>query len=487
MISAHRNTNMLLAYCQLHFHDSGLLSADASPPSGVAGDRVVQEFHSWPPRSASHLPHIPFAYIIAANSLAYMPPLRFAFMNILFVHQNFPGQYLHLARHLAADPAHQVVAITQRRDAALPGVRNVVYQPHRLVSPQQHRYLRDTEAGVLNAQAVARAALALKRGGFVPDVMLGHNGWGEIWYLKDVFPQAPLIGYFEFFYRALGSDVDFDPTLAQTVDDAPRLRTKNIGNLLGLDAADCGQCPTQWQRSTYPERHHSRLSVIHEGIDTQIVTAANTARLRLPNVDHEFVAGDEIITYVARNLEPYRGFPSFMRSLPKILADRPRARVLIVGGDDVSYGKRLPEGASYRQQMLAELGDSIDPSRVHFLGRVPYSTYLRVLQVSRVHVYLTYPFVLSWSMLEAMAAECLVIGSRTPPVAEVIRDGENGVLVDFFDHDEIAQRVIAALVDRSAFASLRENARRTIVESFDLRSICLPAQLRFVDEVRLAG
>ena len=340
---------------------------------------------------------------------------------------------------------------------------------------------------MLNAQAVARAALALKRGGFVPDVMLGHNGWGEIWYLKDVFPQAPLIGYFEFFYRALGGDADFDPAAPHTLDDTPRLRTKNIGNLLGLDAADCGQCPTQWQHSTYPEPHRPRLRVVHEGIDTQTVIADACARLRLPDVDHEFVAGDEIVTYVARNLEPYRGFPSFMRSLPKILASRPRARILVVGGDEVSYGQRLPDGATYRQQLLAELGDSLDLSRVHFLGRVPYSTYLRVLQVSRVHVYLTYPFVLSWSMLEAMAAECLVIGSRTPPVEEVIADGENGILVSFFDHDAIARRVIDALADRNAFASLRNNARRTIIERFDLRSICLPAQLRFVDEVRQVG
>ena len=257
-------------------------------------------------------------------------------MKVLFVHQNFPGQYIHLARQLACDPGNQVVFLTQRRDAALPGVRNVVYQPHRSVSPQQHRYLRDTEAGVLNAQAVARAALALKRGGFVPDVMLGHNGWGEIWYLKDVFPQAPLIGYFEFFYRALRSDADFDPAVPRTLDDTPRLRTKNAGNLLGLDAADCGQCPTQRQRSTYPALHRPRLRVIHEGIDTQIATADEAARLRLPGVNHEFVAGDEIVTYVARNLEPYRGFPSFMRSLPRILVSRPGARILVVGGDEAT-------------------------------------------------------------------------------------------------------------------------------------------------------
>ncbi len=184
------------------------------------------------------------------------------------------------------------------------------------------------------------------------------------------------------------------------------------------------------------------------------------------------------MTYVARNLEPYRGFPSFMRSLPKIPASRPQARALIVGGDDVSYGVRLPEGETYKKRMLAELGDSVDLARVHFLGKIPYNAFIKVLQVSRVHVYLTYPFVLSWSMLEAMAAGCLVVGSRTQPVQEVLHHGGNGLLVDFFSPDEIADRVVEALEDRRAFASLRQNARQTILERYDLRSVCLPAHLR---------
>lgn len=404
-------------------------------------------------------------------------------MKILFVHQNFPGQYRHLAGHLAAVSGNQVVFITQRDNAALPGVRTLGYKPQRKTTENLHHYLRDTEAGVLNAQAAARVALDLKRSGFVPDVMIGHNGWGEIWYLKDVFPQTPLLGYFEFFYRLSGTDVGFDPSEKHGVDTAPRIRTKNLGNLLGLQAADFGQCPTEWQRSTYPDLYQSKLRVVHEGIDSDLVVPDAEARLRIPGSDLELSAGDEVLTYAARNLEPYRGFPSFMRSLPAILAARPQVQVLIVGGDEVSYGARLPEGQSYRQQMLSELGDSFDPRRVHFVGKLPYQVFRKILQISRVHVYLTYPFVLSWSMLEAMATGCLVVASRTAPVEEVIRDGENGLLVDFFRPPEIAAQVIAALAEPAHFAHLRISARQRIVDTYDLKRICLPAQLRLVEAV----
>ena len=405
-------------------------------------------------------------------------------MKILFVHQNFPGQYLHVVRHLARNPAHQIVFLTQRRDAAsLPGIRKIVYKPQRQVTRHLHHYLRDTEAGVLNAQAVARVALDLKRAGFVPDLMVGHNGWGEIWYLKDVFPNTPLLGYFEFFYRFSGADVGFAPDEPDIFDTAPRIRTKNLGNLLALDAVDLGQCPTRWQKSLYPERYHAMLRVVHEGIDTDVVRPDRAARLAIPGTDVELGAEDEVVTYVARNLEPYRGFPSLMRSLPRILERRPRAQVLIIGGDETSYGPPPTSGKTWREELLAEMGAGLDSSRVHFLGKLPYSSYLKVLQISTAHVYLTYPFVLSWSMLEAMAAGCVVVASRTPPVEEVLREGENGLLVDFFSPAQIAARVVAVLEDRGAHASLGGNARHTVIENFDLKSICLPAQLKLLEEV----
>jgi glycosyltransferase involved in cell wall biosynthesis len=402
-------------------------------------------------------------------------------VKVLCVHQNFPGQYLHLVRYLGSQPEHQVYFITQRKDIEIPGVRKIVYKPRRTITPQVHHYLRESEAAVLNAQEVARVAMELRGVGVIPDVILGHNGWGEIWYLKDIFPAAPLIGYFEFFYRMQGADVGFDPTDPVTPDTAPRLRTKNLGNLLALDTADLGQCPTEWQKSVYPRRYHSILNVIHEGIDTGVVTPDPHARLLIADRQAEFRAGDETVTYIARNLEPYRGFPSFMRSLPKILAARPKARVLIVGGDDVSYGARLPGRQTFRQHMLSELEGSLDLSRIYFLGKIPYPAFIKVLQVSRVHVYLTYPFVLSWSMLEAMSAGCLLVASRTPPVEEVVHHGGNGLVVDFFSPEQIAERVIDALEDQHPFASIRDNARRTIIDRYDLKSICLPAHLRLLN------
>ena len=404
-------------------------------------------------------------------------------MKILLVHQNFPGQYLQLARYLGAQGGHEVVFITQRVDGSLPGVKKIVYKPRRGVSAQTHHYLRDAEAAVLNAQEIARLAMDLRNSGFYPDVMLGHNGWGEIWYLKDIFPNAPLIGYFEFFYRMQGADVGFDPKDPVTPDTAPRLRTKNLGNLLALDTADLGQTPTNWQKSVYPSRYHRILHVNHEGIDTGICAPNPRARVKVTESGPEISAGDEVVTYVARNLEPYRGFPTFMRSLPTILAERPNARILIVGGDGVGYGAPPVGPLNFRQQMLEELGDSLDLTRVHFLGKVSYEAFVRLLQVSRVHVYLTYPFVLSWSMLEAMSAGCLVVGSRTQPVEEVIQHGANGLLVDFFNHDEVAARVIEALEDRRAHDSIRQNARQTILEQYDLRTVCLPAHLRLISTV----
>ena len=392
-------------------------------------------------------------------------------MKLLVVHRNFPGQYAYLARHLGHRPEHEVVFITQRRDGEIPGVRKIVYSPHRSATEKTHHYIREFESSVLNAQEVLRVARKLHGTGFVPDVMIGHNGWGEIWYLKEVYPDVPLVGYFEFFYRMRGGDADFDKEVPVTADSGPRLRTKNVGNLLGLEAVDLGLCPTQWQQSRYPRRFHSVLNVLHEGVDTRIASPDPGAHLSLTDAGIEVSAGEEIVTYVTRNLEPARGFHIFMRSLPKVLAARPEARILIVGSDE----------GSLRHRMIAELGDSLDLSRVHFLGRIPRSEVMKVLQVSRVHVHLTYPFVLSCSVLEAMSVECLVVGSRTAPVEEVIQHGGNGLLVDFFATEEIALRVIEGLEDRRSFASLRENARQTVLERYDLHTVCLPAYLRLLN------
>ena len=398
-------------------------------------------------------------------------------MKVLFVHQNCPGQFKYLAPALAAE-GHEVLFITQKNKPTPPGVKKIEYAPHRKVTPKIHPYLAGTEAAVLNGQAVARVGFTLRDKGYRPDVMIGNPGWGETLYLKDVWPDAPLISLCEFYYNGTGSDVGFDPEIATGPDAALRARTRSSQHLLAIEAADFAYCPTNWQRAQFPLPYQDKIRVIHDGIATDRIKPDTTAAFALPN-GQTLSCEDEVLTYVSRNLEPYRGFHCFMRALPRILQERPNAQVVIVGGDEVSYGAKPKEGGSWREVMLSEVGPL--PDRVHFTGRIPYDAYLSLLQVSSVHLYLTYPFVLSWSMLEAMAAGAFVVGSNTPPVAEVIEDGVNGWLVDFFDTEQMAVRVTEALATSRDEAALRAAARQTVISRYDLNA-CLSAQKELIHE-----
>jgi glycosyltransferase involved in cell wall biosynthesis len=395
-------------------------------------------------------------------------------VNWLFIHQNFPGQFVHAARHLVA-AGEQVVFITQRNDRELAGVRKIVYTPNRPAAGI-HPFVADFNGAVENGLSVARICEELKRTGFTPDLVVGHNGWGELLYIKESWPSVPLLGYFEFFYRPQGSDLDFDPEFPADMTDRMRIRTRNAINLMGLETADWGQAPTEFQRGLYPERYRRMISVVHEGIDTNVVRPEPTTRLWLAG-GLSLSRNDKVITYSARNLEPYRGFHIFMRTLPALLERHPTARVLITGGNEVSYGRRPTRSATWREQMLAELDGQLDLNRVHFLGRLNYAQYLAMLRISSAHIYLTYPFVLSWSMLEAMAAGCAIVASRTAPVEEVIRDGDNGYLVDFFDTNALADRVSDLLLEPEQHEPMRAAARQTVMERYDLASVCLPAYL----------
>ncbi|NUB13340.1 glycosyltransferase [Azospirillum brasilense] len=397
-------------------------------------------------------------------------------MNIVFIHQNMPGQYKHLAARLAADPANRVVFITKRTDRDIPNVRRLSYQPSRKARENAHPYLVSTENAVLHGQAAARLLMGLREEGFRPDVIVGHPGWGETLFVKDVFPNTPYLNYCEFFYRAQGLDVGFDPSVPVNVDTVLRLRMRSTPLLLALEACDRGIAPTEWQRNSHPAPFHPKIEVIHDGVDTAQLLPDPDIRVTLAD-GTVLTREDEVLTYAVRNLEPYRGFPSFMRALPRTLEARPKAHVLIVGGDEVSYGSAPPGGKSWRETMLAEV--PLDPARVHFLGHLPYDRYLSVLRLSRAHIYLTYPFVLSWSMVESMALGCVVIGSDTAPVREVIRHGENGLLADFFSPDDIAAKAVAVLQDPGAFAPLARAARETAVERFDL-SHCLERQIALI-------
>ncbi len=403
-------------------------------------------------------------------------------MRVLFVHQNFPGQYRHVAPALAARPGYEVIGLGENPGDALPRVQHLRYKPPQGAGKETHRYIRRFEAAVRRGQQTANAALALQKRGFVPDLICCHPGWGEGLYLRDVFPNARTLYYFEFYYQSQGADVGFDPPGPVSIDDACRVRTLNVNHLLALQVADWGQTPTRWQRSRFPDWAQQRLSVIHEGVDTQLIRHDPEASFTLPG-GRVLRLGDEVITFVARGLEPYRGIHTFMRSLPEILRHRPKAQVVLVGGDEPHYGAKPAKGGTWKELLLAELGDRLDLSRVHFPGKIPHPQLLALFSLSSAHVYLTYPFVLSWSMLEAMACRCLVIGSATAPVQEVIRDGENGLLVDFFSPPQLAETVVKALEQPARYAPLREAARRTVVEQYDLKSVCLPRHLALIDTV----
>jgi glycosyltransferase involved in cell wall biosynthesis len=397
-------------------------------------------------------------------------------MNYLFIHQNMPGQFGHLAARLARDPQNRVAFLTKSERPAPAGVTPIRYRLTRGAHASTHHYIRDFETAVLHGQAAARACLDAKNSGFTPDIVVAHPGWGEPMYIKDVHPGAKLVNYCEFFYRTSGADIGFLKEDVVDVDLAARVRTRNAALMITLEACDRGFSPTKWQRSVHPAEWREKIDVIFDGIDTDRAQPDPQASFRLPD-GTLLTRRDQIITYVARDLEPYRGFPSFMRAVPRISAELPDAYILIVGRDGISYGQRPKTAETWRQAMLDEIGP-VAP-RVNFLGRLAYADYLRLLQISSAHIYLTVPFVLSWSVMEALAAGCIVVGSRTAPVEEVIRDGENGLLVDFFSPDEIARTAIDAVRRNDALADMRRKARDSILGRYDLAT-CLPRQLSFL-------
>jgi glycosyltransferase involved in cell wall biosynthesis len=405
-------------------------------------------------------------------------------MLVLFVHQNFPGQYQHLARALL-ERGDRVVAIGGPTALAIHGVSLHRYNPRPPGGvPACHDWAVDFQTKLLRAEAVAHLLERLIHQGMRPDLVIGHPGWGELLAVKDLLPGVPVLHHVEFVYQLEGGDVGFDPEFSSSGwADRTRLRLRRAPQLLAFHDLDWGLAPTQWQASTAPATFRERISVIHEGIDTARIAPKPGSTISLQKAGLSFRSGDELVSFVARNLEPYRGFHVFLRMLPRLQALRPKAQVLIVGGEGVSYGSAPAGGGSWKQLLLQELEGQLDLSRIHFVGQVPHPVLHDLFRVTACHVYLTYPFVLSWSLLEAMACGAVVIGSATPPVQEVIRDGENGLLVDFFDGDSLAQRIGAVLADPTSHRPLGEAARRDAVEGYDLATVCLPRQLELVDRL----
>ncbi len=400
-------------------------------------------------------------------------------MRVLLIHPNFPAQFRHLAQALGQDQAVTVVFATAapRPEWEIPGVNKLVYQD----PPEEAARFGELDPVArahVKGKAVAEALLQLKARGFTPDVIYGHSGWGTTLYVKDVFPDTPFLGYFEWFYDPRGADFGFGLEKQPSFKARCRLRLKNIPILNDLQACDQGICPMAWQKSQFPKEFLNKISMMHDGIDTDFFQPAKQEGLQLS--DLYLPPGTEIVSYAARGMEPYRGFPQFMESLPLILEKRPDCQVIIAGTDRVCYGPQRPDGKTYKQAMLETVRP--DPERVHFVGALPYGQYKKVLQASSAHVYLTRPFVLSWSLLEAMACGCVVVGSNTGPVREVIKDGRNGFLTDFFSPGKIAERVLGVLEYPSFMGPIRSKARQTIMDRFSLKGL-LPKQLRLINKI----
>ena len=405
-------------------------------------------------------------------------------MKILFVHQNFPGQFLHVAPALARR-GHDVLALTVNTNPRKFEIKSARYQytGKDIKAETFGLAQRFAEASKRGADAAMTAA-QLKKSGYEPDVIFSHIGWGEGLFLKEVWPRAKKIVYAEFFYAPHGRDTNFDPEFQKdSLMGSIWIKARTAAMAVDLSDADYAVAPTRWQASTIPGVDPSRMRVIHDGVRTDLITPNDQASFHIPEKYLTLKSGDEVLTFVSRNLEPYRGYHTIMRSIPKILRERQNAHVVLVGGDGLSYGTPAPGGRSWKETILDEVKDQIDPNRVHFVGFVDYAHFVSLLQITRAHAYLSYPFVLSWSMIEAMSAGALVIGSNTPPVAEVIKHGENGLLVDFFDVEGWSDMIINALARPEHYAGLRVAARQTAVKRYDLSSVCLPQMISFLESI----
>jgi len=402
---------------------------------------------------------------------------------ILFVHQNFPGQFLHIAR-AALEKGYKIAAIGGPSAKGQPGIDVRRWKYSRGSTPDIFDPATRAEADLIRGYAAAEVAAGLKADGFMPDLIVGHPGWGETLQLNEVFPGVPQIHFAEYYYRSHGADVGFDPEFEQmTLESGMRVNAKNIGLSMAYGQADMIVVPTPFQASGFPPafRHHMR--VVHEGVDMSRATRRTSPRLKMPN-GKVLDGTTPVITFINRDFERLRGFHIFMRALPAFMERRPDAHVIVVGTDGPGgYGGKLTGGQTWRGKMLAEVGDRMDVARIHFTGPLAHGDMIAALSMSWGHVYYTYPFVLSWSLVEAMACECLILGSDTGPVRDAITPGVNGILNDFFDVGALSAAMVRACETPERFTDLRSAARVTALATYDRETVGVPAWMALIEEV----
>ena len=390
-------------------------------------------------------------------------------MRILFLHDNFPAQFGAFAQYLSQQ-GWEAIFGTQRENVGLKNVKTFTYKPHRAPSAQTHRYIRSFERATLCGQAVARSLLALEKRKIRPDIVMAHSGWGPGLFVKDIWPGVSFAAYFEWFYRTDGADIAYLSGEGDDrgLDDVLTGQLRNAPILSDLGNCDGAICPTQFQKNQFPKKFHDQLTVLHDGIDTEYFSP-NDEKSSLRK-QFQLPSSAKVITYVARGMEPYRGFPEFIRGLEIIQQENVNAYAIVVGEDRVAYGRKLPPGESYKKKVLAEC--SLDKDRIIFTGLLSRDQYRNVLLLSDVHVYFTIPFVLSWSMLEAMSAGCAIVASETEPVLEIDRQRDNCLkLVDHLNIENVAATVLELLSDQAAAKKLGRNARQLILEKYDRREL----------------
>ncbi len=383
-------------------------------------------------------------------------------MELLLIHQNHPGQFRDLIPALERRGHHVLGLGATPRGQRFDYAWQAPALPEDLADPLLETSLR-------RAARVQERCLQLRDQGCRPDAVVAHSGWGELLYLRDVWPRAVLIAYPELYAAPHLLGYGFDADLGEP-SPAQRAHWRR-GNLMGLAAiADADACvvPTRFARDTFPPHLRGRFHVLHEGIALPPPPAAGgPATIQLED-GPTLRKGDPVITYASRNLEPLRGFRSFFRALPAVFAARPDARVVIVGGTDTGYGSPSSHPGGHKGELLALLGHRLPLDRLHFLPPLPHRELLALFRVSAAHVHLSYPYALSWSVLEAMACGALVVGSDNPPLSELIRHGHSGLLVPFNDTDRLADQLLAVLADPGRFAAMAEAGRATVAARYEV-------------------
>ncbi len=401
-------------------------------------------------------------------------------MHVLFVHQNYPAQFGHVAARLVAMPGFRCTFVSRKPPAPGP-VERIQYKLRGGATKHNHVCSRSFENAVHHTLGVYAALKA--RPDIKPDLVVGHSGFGSTLYLRELYPDTPVLNYFEYFYGTQGSDLDFRPEFPVNELGRLRARTRNATILLDLETCAAGYSPTHWQHTRLPEAFRSKVEVIHDGIDLNLWKPTETDRTGSRQIgDFTVTPGTKLVTYVSRGFEAMRGFDIFMKVAKRLCDQRSDVASAVVGEDRVCYGgdERFTGGKTFKQWVLAQ--DNYDLTRIQFLGRMPPGELAKLLAASDLHMYLTTPFVLSWSLLNAMACGAPVLASDTAPVREVVRDGETGLLAPFFDIDRWCERANAVLDDPAGFRPLGEAASALVRDRYSVET-CLPRMLKLYRSV----